>query len=134
MPRTHLDRAFSPLVLVSCVWLLAAPAASSYRVEKFEARIGGSTKAITGALISAAFFPAAARPLFGRVFVSEEYHSDRPAVVVIGNSLWRESFGADPGTIGRKIPLNGRDFIVIGVMPSGFAAPKGVDLWIPLPP
>jgi hypothetical protein len=133
----HFYRAFSSVVLVCCFWngsVPAASAANSYRVEKFEARIDGSPKAITGALVSDAFFPAAvAKPLYGRVFTAEEYHADRQAVVVISYSLWQASFRADPGTIGRKLALNGRDFTVIGVMPSGFAAPKGVDLWIPLP-
>jgi hypothetical protein len=100
-----------------------------------DARVGGTTIAITGALVSDAFFPAAkARPLLGRVFLAEEYHSDRQAVVVIAYSLWQGSFGADPSAIGKKLQLKGRDFTVIGIMPSGFAAPKGVDLWIPLPP
>jgi MacB-like periplasmic core domain len=124
-------------VLVVGLWstaVLAAPTANSYRVERLDARVGGSTKAITAALVSDAFFSAAkARPLLGRVFLAEEYHSDRQAVVVIGYTLWQVSFGADPSAIGKKLQLNGRNFTVIGVMPSGFATPKGVNLWIPLP-
>jgi hypothetical protein len=87
----------------------------------FEESIFDSTKAITGTLVSDAFFPAAAaKPLYGRVHC--------------GKHLFEQI----QESIGRKLPLNGRDFALIGVMPSGFAsefaAPKGVDLWIPLPP
>ena len=115
--------------------VLAAPPANFYRVERLDARVGGMTTVITEALVSDAFFPAAkARPLLGRIFLPEEYHSARQAVVVIGYSLWQGSFGADPSAIGKKLQLKGRDFTVIGIMPSGFATPKGVDLWIPLPP
>ena len=115
--------------------VLAAPPANSYRVERLDARVGGSTNAVTAALVSDAFFSAAkARPLLGRVFLAEEYHSDRQAGVVIDYTLWQGSFGADPSAIGKKLQLKGRDFTVIGIMPSGFASPKGVDLWIPLPP
>ena len=125
-------------VLAFCLWssaVQAAPPSNSYRIERLDARVGGKTTAVTGALVSDAFFPAAkARPLLGRVFLAEEYHSDRQAVVVIGYSLWQGSFGADRSAIGKKLQLNGRDFTVIGILPSGFAAPKGVDLWIPLPP
>jgi hypothetical protein len=35
--------------------------------------------------------------------------------------------------IGKQLQLNGRDFTVLGVMPSGFAVPKGAELWISLP-
>lgn len=123
--------------VVFCLWssVLAAPPANSYRVERMDARVAGATIAITGALVSDAFFPAAqARPLLGRIFLAEEYHSDRQAVVVISYSFWQGSFGADPRAIGKKLQLNGRDFTVIGIMPSRFAASKGVDLWIPSPP
>jgi hypothetical protein len=112
----------------------ADPAANSYRIERFEARLDGPPKAITDALVSDTFFSAAgARPILGRVFVTEEYHSDRQAVAVTAHSRWQGSFGADPRVIGKKLQLNGRDFTVLGVMASGFAVPEGAELWIPLP-
>ena len=56
-------------------------------------------------------------------------------VVVLSHELWRRTFGADPGAVGREVTLNGFGFTVIGVAPEGF---RGVDLitrsalWVPM--
>ena len=86
----------------------------------------------TGAYAAPAFFQAVkARPLLGRVFLSEEYQAGRGPVVVLCNRFWKRRFGADPGSIGRTLQLNGRSFTIVGVMPSTFEFPSDVDLWVP---
>ncbi len=56
--------------------------------------------------------------------------------VVIADSLWRRVFAADPGVLGRRILLNGNPFVIVGVMPPGFAFPQfwatRAELWAPL--
>ncbi|MGH9839219.1 MAG: ABC transporter permease, partial [Blastocatellia bacterium] len=52
--------------------------------------------------------------------------------VVVSDSLWRRRYGSDPNLVGRQVTINGVDWQVIGVMPSGFALPdREVDLWAP---
>jgi len=70
--------------------------------------------------------------LEGRVFRAEEDAPNGPRVAVISHGLWTRRFGADPGIVGRTIPINGRDWEVIGVMPPAFQLPTPeIDVWIP---
>jgi putative ABC transport system permease protein len=65
------------------------------------------------------------RPELGRWFITEEAQPEGPPVVVLGNALWASRFGADPTVVGRSVVLSGRVAEVIGVMPAGFAFPRG---------
>lgn len=51
--------------------------------------------------------------------------------VVLSHHLWIARFAGRRGVIGQRITLDGRPYTVVGVMPSGFAAPPGwrADLW-----
>jgi putative ABC transport system permease protein len=42
---------------------------------------------------------------------------------LIGESLWRERYGASPAAIGQPIVLDGDSYTVVGVMPAGFNIP-----------
>ncbi|HKK07781.1 MAG TPA: ADOP family duplicated permease [Gemmatimonadota bacterium] len=63
-----------------------------------------------------------------------------PSVIVLGDGLWRERFGGDPGVLGRTVHLNGTPFTVVGVAPPGFhvvmppdvGLASDVDAWTPL--
>ncbi len=48
--------------------------------------------------------------------------------------FWRRQFGADPAIVGQSMTINGASWLILGVMPPGFAFPvdRPVDLWIPL--
>ncbi len=89
------------------------------------------------------------QPLVGRVFSAEEDRPGGPAVVLLGEDLWRTRYGADPAVVGRTIRINETDYQVLGVMPeaadfgldqlhqradyhSEYVASGHVDLWAPL--
>jgi putative ABC transport system permease protein len=78
--------------------------------------------------------------LVGRTFTQEEGAAGGPAVVVLSEGLWRQSFHADPRILGRVVKLSGKPLSVVGVMPATFRFPEqlGPDLqkgvWIPLQP
>ncbi|MCI0689362.1 MAG: ABC transporter permease, partial [Sporichthyaceae bacterium] len=94
------------------------------------------------------------RPLVGRVFSEEEDRPGGPAVVLIGEDLWRLQFAGDPAIVGRTVRLDDVTRTIVGVLPStadfgalqilgsaaygrGFADRGGrveVDLWVPLRP
>jgi len=71
-------------------------------------------------------------PAVGRTFALDDERVGGEPVVILGDALWRERFGADPRVVGRSITLDGIRHTVVGVMPSGFAYPPDARLWRPL--
>jgi len=51
---------------------------------------------------------------------------------VLSHSLWMELFNGDRAAIGRTIQLRGEAYVVVGVMPPGFAYPDRTQVWVPL--
>jgi predicted permease len=86
-----------------------------------------------GSYISAdAFTLIGHRPMLGREFSPDD---DRPGaipVVILGQTLWRNRYAANPDVLGRTIRVNGIPSVVIGVMPEGFGFPTRSRLWQPL--
>jgi putative ABC transport system permease protein len=77
-----------------------------------------------------------ARPQLGRVFSAAMDGAPGTApYVVLTDKLWRQSFAADPGVVGKPVRLNSRTFTVLGVMPRGFfdfvQGRVPCDAWIP---
>lgn len=88
-------------------------------------------------------------PVLGRAMTAEEDRPGGPRVALLGERLWRSSYGSDPGIIGRTIRLNGVPHEVIGVMPAdadfgldqvharaayhpAYTGEGSVDVWTPL--
>ncbi|MGA2145479.1 MAG: ADOP family duplicated permease [Bryobacteraceae bacterium] len=54
-------------------------------------------------------------------------------MAILSYRLWQRRFGGDAAIVGRKIPLNGEPFEVIGIMPPEYRYPSGqFELWTPL--
>ncbi len=95
--------------------------------------VGDQVEPVDAAEISAtAFRVAGVPPLIGRALVDEDESPQSPAVVVLGNHLWKMRFGADPAVIGRVVRLGAIPATIVGVMPEGFAFPVRQNLWTPL--
>jgi len=94
----------------------------------------GDPERIDGHGVSAGLFSLlGVEPQLGRAFRSEEDKPGGSHVVIISYGLWQRRFGSDPGIIGNPINLNGKSFIVVGVMPRTFQFPTRKDqLWVPL--
>jgi putative ABC transport system permease protein len=93
----------------------------------------GEPLQLESAKVTGRFFSVlGARAALGRVFDETDDRVGGPSVVVLSDRLWRERFGADPSVVGQTVTLNQTAFNVIGVMPSAFNFPSGVDLWVPL--
>ena len=60
------------------------------------------------------------RPIMGRTLQPEDEQRAAARVVVLGGTLWRSHFGADPHIVGRSITLDGERYQVVGVMPRAF--------------
>ncbi|HEY2547526.1 MAG TPA: ABC transporter permease, partial [Candidatus Acidoferrum sp.] len=97
--------------------------------------IGGKDRpeAIQAAPVASGFFSILrVRPLLGRTFTPEDDQPGHGHVVILGEPLWRNHFGADPAIVGRNIVLDGEPYTVIGVMPPNFKYPSWAQLWTPL--
>jgi predicted permease len=70
----------------------------------------------------------------GRVLLPEEDEPGRNREVVISDGLWKRLFGAERGTVGRAISLNGESYTIVGVMPPSFHDfwSHDVEIWTPL--
>ena len=71
-------------------------------------------------------------PALGRVF----HTADEQPQVVLSHALWQRRFGGDPGIVGQWLALDGRSYLIAGVMPPGFRFPPfwatDAELWAPL--
>jgi putative ABC transport system permease protein len=71
-------------------------------------------------------------PARGRVFSRDEETFGQDHEVILSDALWRVRFGADSRIVGRSIRLDGQPWLVVGVMPRGFAYPADAQMWMPL--
>jgi putative ABC transport system permease protein len=57
-------------------------------------------------------------------------------VVVLSHALWQRRFGSDPRIVGQTLVLDGKLYVVAGVMPPSFRFPPfwmvGAEMWAPL--
>ena len=84
-----------------------------------------------------------AKPLLGRTLLPEEDKPGQAAVAILSYGAWQRLFSADPAIVGRSITLNGKPFMVAGVLRHGFTVSSEVlpsegpmdqvDIYLPLP-
>jgi predicted permease len=92
---------------------------------------------------SSLFAMFGAKPLLGRTLLPEEDKPGKPPVAILSNGAWVRLFNSDPAIVGRTIMLNGKPYIVAGVLQRGFVlnaeimpseGPMDkVDMFLPLP-
>jgi len=86
--------------------------------------------------VTASFFTVLRQqPVIGRAFTVENENDGQQQVAVLSDGLWRRRFGADPGIVGKTIPLEGGAYQVLGVMAPDFEYPVGsarpTELFVP---
>jgi predicted permease len=59
-------------------------------------------------------------PQIGRLFGPQDVALGFAPVAVISDSIWRNSYGADPGVLGRTLHLDNDAYTIAGVLPPGF--------------
>jgi putative ABC transport system permease protein len=92
---------------------------------------------LQGFEVSPEIFPLlGAVPLLGRNFTDDETQTGHSDVVILSYGLWQQAFGGENSVVGSKITLDGRPYIVAGVMPRNFEFPhiwgNKPEFWIPL--
>jgi putative ABC transport system permease protein len=101
--------------------------------------VNGQAERVSGMRVAANFFRTlGVKPAIGRDFTPAD---DTPAswqVVILSDGVWRRTFAADPGIVGRAITMNGLSFTVAGVMPPSFEPLISehfytrADMWAPV--
>jgi len=89
---------------------------------------------VPGKQASAGFFRVlGVRPILGRTFSAAEDREGGTRAAIISYALWQDRYGGNPQVLGKPITLDGKDYTVVGVLPSGFhfsTTPEQV--WLPL--
>jgi putative ABC transport system permease protein len=75
-----------------------------------------------------------AAPELGRLFGHQDFALGFAPAVVISDALWRRSYGADPGVLGRSLRLDNDLYTIVGVLSPGFRHPgpniPAVEVWL----
>lgn len=111
-----------------------------YQGTGYELSGTGEPANISAARLTAGVFPAlGVQPLLGRVFTKQE-DEQHQQVAVLSYATWKSRFDSDPSILGRKILLDRKPYVVIGVMPRNFEFPLNPgrlnqsELWVPFSP
>ena len=98
----------------------------------------GEPAQITDSRMTAGAFAAlGVEPLLGRLFTADEDKGGAP-VAVLSYATWQSRFHGDAGILGKKILLDRKPYVVIGVMPRSFEFPlipghlNRSELWVPM--
>ncbi|HVS00570.1 MAG TPA: ABC transporter permease [Thermoanaerobaculia bacterium] len=79
--------------------------------------------------VSGEFFKVLGTPAaVGRALQPQDDEGGKATTVVLSHGLWRRRFGADRDVVGKKVLLAGEPVTVVGVMPAGFAFPRGAEM------
>jgi putative ABC transport system permease protein len=82
---------------------------------------GNTPEQILGARVTWTFFDVlGVQPALGRTFRPEEDVENAAPVALVTNGFWQRLLGGTPDAVGRSIKIDGRDTLVVGVLPAEF--------------
>src|SRR5271166_4740117 len=81
----------------------------------------GEAERVSGEFIAPDFFPLlGVRPVIGRNFEPGEDRVGAAPIAMISAGLWRRKFGSARDVLGKGITLDGRSYVIVGVIPADF--------------
>jgi predicted permease len=69
-------------------------------------------------------------PILGRALNRKDDVTGTEYALVISHGLWKRRYGGSDDVIGRRLIVGEWPFTIVGVMPSGFEYPRGVEMWM----
>lgn len=95
-----------------------------------ETTLGGDTpQVILGSNVTCNYFDVLRQPpALGRALNTQDCEPGAAPVVILSHNLWRTTFAADPGIVGRTVELNRRPFTVVGVAAEGTYGGPGYEV------
>jgi putative ABC transport system permease protein len=99
-------------------------AIAGYKPNGFTLLNEGQAERIQGMRVTANFLSLLKVNLLrGRDFQFEEEKRGAQPVVIISHQYWQNRLGGDEAALGQQLPLNGRSFTIIGILPPTFEFP-----------
>ena len=116
----------------------AFSAMASYRSTAFSLTGSGEPVQVSGEFVSSDLFPIlGVKPLMGRTFAPGEDEAGAAPIALISAGLWRRKFSSARDILGKNITLDGRDFAIVGVIPTTFhysapSFPERREVFLPI--
>ncbi len=115
-------------------------AIAAFRYGRFRLTDGEYPEMLVGLRVSPELFSVlGVSPVLGRPFLRDEGNEGGGDVAILSHGLWQRTFDSDAAVVGTTILLDGRNHLVVGVLPPGFSFPANMqagarvpDVWIPL--
>ena len=94
---------------------------------------GEGAERLRAARVTANLLPTlGVAPSLGRNFTRQEEEPGGPDVAMLAYSFWKSRFSGDRGLVGRTVRLEGKSYVVIGILPPPVAFPDAMtQVWIP---
>src|ERR1700674_41063 len=81
----------------------------------------GEAEQVRAEFVSTDFLPMlGVKPVIGRLFEEGEDEFGGSPIVIISAGFWNRKFGSAQDVLGRGLTLDGRNYIVVGVVPANF--------------
>lgn len=96
--------------------------------------IGGTPRQSPGLLTTSDLHDVLGiHPILGRGLQRQDEAPGAPPVIVLGQTLWRNEFGARADVVGTHVRIDGAETTIVGVLPEGLDFPLGsANFWVPL--
>lgn len=107
-------------------------AAAGASVPEYALTGFGDSRQLRGRVLTADYFDTlGVRLVAGRDFKREEEQAGAGTVAIITDRVWSDLFGRGPDALGAALPLNGRSYTIVGILPP-YRDPFGtVDMYVP---
>ena len=86
----------------------------------------------TAAVMGEFFRVAGVDPILGRALTAADDRAGVGKAIVLSHGAWQRLFGGSPDVIGRSLVARHHGFTIVGVMPTDFEYPRGVEIWVTL--
>ncbi|MFN0120930.1 MAG: ABC transporter permease [Blastocatellia bacterium] len=95
---------------------------------------GGEPVQVSAGLVTGGYFATlGVNAALGRTLNESDDKAGGARVVVPGHEFWQQQFSGNRNVIGQALQLSGNSYTVVGVMPTGFKAPRdNAALWLPI--
>ena len=108
-------------------------AVAGYRPANVDITSGDEPERISALVVDEDYFKVMGRPMrYGRPLSLEDNLPGADRVAVLGYPLWLRRFGGDPAIVGRRVEVNGAQYLVVGVTQPDSTWPSDAEIFAPL--
>lgn len=92
-----------------------------YRNQDYNVTGRADAQRLSGYMVSSGFFPTlGVKPVLGRLFRPDDDQVGAAPAVILGGGFWSRELGSSPDAIGKSMTLNGKSYLIVGVIPASF--------------